>query len=72
MSAEKFDTKQFINDLTEVINRYSENGNQFTNAEIVSGLTSVYTETLKQAINNKAGKYLMQKIIDSVFDELNE
>lgn len=64
----KFDRESFTNDICAIINRFSEHGNKFTNAEIISCLTAIYTETLKQSVGKESGKYMMQRIIDMTFD----
>lgn len=64
----KFDRNSFNKEICEVINKFSENGNKFTNAEIIACLTGIYTETLKQCVNKESGKYIMQRIIDETFD----
>lgn len=64
----KFDRDGFQDEVINVINKYSENGNEFANAEIVAGLTSIFISVVKQAITDKkAGKYLMESIIEDAF-----
>lgn len=66
----KFDTKSFQKDIISVINKYSDKGNRFSNAEILSGMISIVIETVRQAVADKeAGKYLLHRIIDESFTD---
>lgn len=61
----KFDTDGFQKEITDVINKYSDKGNQFSNAEILASMTSIYVATVQLAVSDKeAVKYLLHKVID--------
>ena len=63
-----FNTEGFQKEIIEIINKYSDKGNQFSNAEITAAMTSIYIEVIKQAVSNKvAGKYLFTRIIEDAF-----
>ena len=60
-----FDTKGFQKEIIEIINKYSDKGNQFSNAEILAGMTSIYVATLQLAVKDKkAAKYLLDRVIE--------
>jgi hypothetical protein len=64
----KFDRAAFHKELSHVINKYSNQHNEFSNAEIVAGMTSIYIDVIKQGIvDKKAGKYLLENIIEEAF-----
>lgn len=61
----KFDTEGFQKEITDVINKYSDKGNQFSNAEILAAMTSIYVATVQLAVSDKvAAKYLLDRVIE--------
>lgn len=48
----KFDTEGFQKEIADVINKYSDKGNQFSNAEILAGMTSIYVATVQLAVSD--------------------
>ena len=61
----KFDTEGFHKEIADVINKYSDKGNQFSNAEILAAMTSIYVTTEQLAVSDKvAAKYLLDRVIE--------
>lgn len=67
----KFDSKGFMKELSDVINKFSDESNQFNNAEIIASLSSILIATLRQGlVKSESVQFFMHRMIDEAFQEI--